>query len=165
MKKGKKRKDKKRKGKYRKAVFCVGYAKTKKGIRYILLKRKLHWNGWEFPKGKVEWYEFFRRKKTALREFKEETGIKPRKKTLKKQDYWGKYKYKKQLKDRPGIIGQTYSLYSVEVPYTKKISLDKKEHSDFKWASFKQALKLLTWKNQKDSLKIVNNWLKDKKEK
>jgi 8-oxo-dGTP pyrophosphatase MutT (NUDIX family) len=155
-----KRGKQKQKGKYRKAVFCVGYAKTKKGIRYLLLKRKLHWRGWEFPKGKIEWYEVFKKGKTALREFKEETGLEPKRKTLKKQVYWGKYLYKKPLKDRPGKIGQTFSLYSVEVPYSKKIKLDKKEHAGFKWVSFKQALKLLTWKNQKDSLKIVDNWLK-----
>ena len=39
---------------YRKAVFIVAYSKTKKGIEYILLKRRLHWKGWEFPKGGIE---------------------------------------------------------------------------------------------------------------
>jgi len=42
------------KGKYRKAVFVLLYSKTKKWIEYLLLKRKLHWKGWEFPKGKIE---------------------------------------------------------------------------------------------------------------
>ena len=36
--------------KYRKGIFFVVYAKTKKGIKYLVLKRKLHWSGWEFPK-------------------------------------------------------------------------------------------------------------------
>ena len=40
--------------KYRKAVFIVTYLKTKKGIKYLILKRKLHWVGWEFPKGGLE---------------------------------------------------------------------------------------------------------------
>jgi len=41
--------------------------------RFLVLKRKLHWHGWEFVKGHVE-------KETArqavLRELREETGIK-----------------------------------------------------------------------------------------
>ena len=39
---------------YRKSVFIVVYRKTEKGILYLILKRKLHWVGWEFPKGGIE---------------------------------------------------------------------------------------------------------------
>ena len=56
------------KSKYRKAVFVVGYAKTQKGIEYILLKRKLHWKGWEFPKGKID--EGENKLETARRELR-----------------------------------------------------------------------------------------------
>ncbi len=156
-----KKRGKQKTGKYRKAIFCVCYTITsKKEIKYLLLKRKLHWKGWEFPKGKIELYEILNRKNTALREVQEETGLVPKKKTLKKYPIKGKYLYTKELKDRPGTIGQSYHLYSVEIPYSQKVKLDKKEHSSFKWCSFKQAIKLLTWKNQKDSLKIVNKNLK-----
>jgi hypothetical protein len=42
------------KEKYRKAVFIVVYRRTKnifnKQNKLLILKRKLHWAGWEFPK-------------------------------------------------------------------------------------------------------------------
>jgi len=52
--------------KYRKAIFAVVYAKTGKGIEYLILKRKKHWIGWEFVKGKIEPLE--RKRKTVIRE-------------------------------------------------------------------------------------------------
>ena len=77
----------KEKGKYRKGVFIVTYRKTSKGIRYLILKRKLHWVGWEFPKGGVESKENIR--KTIKREIKEETGQLSL--NIKKYDFYGKY--------------------------------------------------------------------------
>lgn len=142
--------------KYRKEVFIVGYSKNnKKGkVEYILLKRKLHWKGWEFPKGKIESKET--KIETAKRELKEETGLKLIK--IKKFNFSGKYLYKNLLKDRPGLGGQTFSLYAAEVK-KGKVSLDKREHSGHKWFSFFEAEKKLTWPNQKKSLRIVNQWL------
>jgi 8-oxo-dGTP pyrophosphatase MutT (NUDIX family) len=94
------------KSKYRKAVFIVTYAK----IYYLILKRKLHWSGWEFPKGGTN---FFETKRGAIkREVVEETGLVPIK--IKKFDHSGKYKYHKKLSDRPGVVGQTFSLYSAK---------------------------------------------------
>ncbi|MEM3116368.1 MAG: NUDIX domain-containing protein [Candidatus Pacearchaeota archaeon] len=140
--------------KYRKAVFIVVYTKTKNKIEYLLLKRKLHWRGWEFPKGKIEPGE--NKIEAVKRELKEETGqiIK----SIKKFNYSGGYRYHKILPDRPEIIGQTFTLFAAEVK-RGKVKLDKKEHSGYKWTDFKTALKMLKWPNQKKSLKIVNNWL------
>ena len=61
--------------KYRRALFVVVYSKTKQGLKYLLLKRKLHWKGWEFPKGGIEMFEI--RRFTVKREVKEETGLLP----------------------------------------------------------------------------------------
>ena len=44
---------------YRKGFFIVTYSRTKEGIKYLILKRKLHWKGWEFPKGGLEKGESF----------------------------------------------------------------------------------------------------------
>jgi len=141
--------------KFRKAVFVVVYRREKDKIFYLLLKRKLHWKGWEFPKGGVEKEDLL---SAVKREIKEETGLAPLK--IKKYPIKGKYRYAKMLKDRPGIIGQIYSLYSVEVkPKNNKIKIDKLEHSDFKWLPFEKAIKKLTWPNQKKCLKIVNKSL------
>jgi len=146
--------------KYRKAVFVVTYSKTNKGIEYLILKRKLHWKGWEFPKGGLtNLKEKILEKSAVKREVIEETGLTPLK--IKKFNVSGKYKYKKLLKDRPGITGQSYKLYSAEVK-KKKITLSKNptpEHSNAKWVDFNTALKKLTWSNQKKCLKIVNSYL------
>ncbi|MCX6749796.1 MAG: NUDIX domain-containing protein [Candidatus Pacearchaeota archaeon] len=143
--------------KYRKAVFILAYSNTKKGIEYLLLKRKLHWTGWEFPKGKIEPGES--KVNAAKRELKEETGHSILK--IRKFNFSGKYYYHKALSDRKGLIGQTFQLYAAEIK-KRKVSLDKKEHNRHKWADFKTALKMLKWANQKKSLKIVNSYLNRK---
>jgi 8-oxo-dGTP pyrophosphatase MutT (NUDIX family) len=141
--------------KYRRAVFVVTYSETKKGIEYLILKRKLHWKGWEFPKGGMK---FFETKKHAVkREIKEETGLKILK--IKKFDIYGEYKYDKIYSDRKNITGQTYSLFAVEVK-KGKVNLDKLEHSGYKWVGFEEAMKKITWLNQKKCLKIVDKTLK-----
>lgn len=145
--------------KFRLAVFVVGYSIENKKISYILLKRKLHWKGWEFPKGKIEDGE--KDKETALRELKEETGLKINKKSLKDYKLRGKYNYHKLLPDRPDYKGQTWHLFSVEVK-KGKIKLGPKEHNGFIWLDFEKAVKKLTWPNQKKCLKIVNKYLTKK---
>ena len=145
----------KKRGKYRKAVFVVVYRKTKTNeIEYLILKRKLHWKGWEFSKGGLENRETM--KKAVAREVKEETGLKAL--NIKKYNKSGKYKYHKILKDRPGFIGQTYSLYSAEIKRSK-VKMSKKEHSSYKWVDFDKAIKMLKWPNQKMCLMIVNSSL------
>ena len=144
---------------YRKAVFILPYAKTKKGIEYLLLKRRLHWKGWEFSKGKIEKNE--KRVNTARRELREETGHSPLK-GIKKFNFSGKYNYNKIFPDRPGLKGQTFSLYAAEIK-KGKVKIDRKEHSGFRWVNFPTALKMLKWPNQKKSLKIVDTWLKNGK--
>ncbi len=140
---------------YRKAVFVVVYKKQANKIQYLLLKRKLHWKGWEFTKGGVEKNEA--EMLAVLREVKEESGLTPvriinhRKK--------GKYNYKKSIPTRP-YLGQTYSLYSAQVSNkNKKVKIDKDEHNIYKWADFQEAIKILTWKDQKQCLGIVNRFL------
>jgi len=145
--------------KYRQAIFILTYAKIKKGIEYLILKRKLHWQGWEFPKGAIK---FFETKRCAVeRELLEETGLIPIR--IKNFDYSGRYDYKKMLPDRSGIKGQTFSLYAVEIKKAKvRLGV---EHSDYKWVGFKKALKMLKWSNQKKSLEIVEKWLKNSQKK
>lgn len=137
---------------YRKGVFFVVYAKKGKDVTYLLLKRKLHWNGWEFPKGGVEFKEKIGQ--TVRRELMEETGFKPI--NMSKFDVCGKYKYDKKYPERKNCIGQTFKLFAVEVKQGKP-KLDRKEHSDYQWFDFEQAIKKLTWSNQRRCLTIVND--------
>jgi bis(5'-nucleosidyl)-tetraphosphatase len=140
--------------KYRHAIFAVVYAITNNKIEYAILKRKNHWIGWEFTKGKIERFEI--KRITARREVREETGLKILK--TKRFHVDGKYKYKKELADRKGIVGQTYHLFAVKVK-KGKIKVDRKEHSFGKWMTFNEAEKKLTWDNQKKCLRIVNRFL------
>ena len=126
----------------------------KKKIFYLLLKRKLHWSGWEFPKGGIEPKET--KLETLKREINEETGLKIM--NIKKFNVSGKYNYEKLLQDRKGFIGQTYSLYAVQLKFGK-VKLDEKEHFAYKWMNFDDAVEKLTWPNQKRCLALVNNWL------
>ncbi len=142
---------------YRKAIFVVVYAKTKKGIEYLILRRRHHWKGWEFAKGGINFNET--KEHAVKRETGEETGLTARK--IKKFNYHGKYLYKKKFSDRTGIMGQSFSLYAAEVR-RGKVKIDKKEHSGFKWLSFEEAVKKVRFPNQKKSLRIVNEWLNRK---
>lgn len=141
--------------KYRKVVFIVIYAETKKGVEYLLLRRKLHWKGWEFSKGGVEPFET--KKNAVKRELFEETGLFPLK--IKKFNFSGKYEFEKELQEKSGLKGQEFHLYSVEVKKSK-VKFDKREHSGLTWTDFKKAEKILRWPDQKKSLRIVNEWLK-----
>jgi 8-oxo-dGTP pyrophosphatase MutT (NUDIX family) len=143
---------------FRPAVFVPVYYldKDQKPV-YLLLHRKLHWKGWEFPKGKIEPGED--KSKTARREAWEESGLKVIK--LKRYNVSGKYYYPKILADRPGYKGQTYTLFSGEVKKAP-VKLEKKEHSGHIWLPFEKAVKKLTYPNQKKSLRIVNKYINKK---
>jgi 8-oxo-dGTP pyrophosphatase MutT (NUDIX family) len=145
------------KTKYRKAIFVVTYTKQKDKIYYLVLKRKLHWKGWEFPKGGINFLET--KKRAIKREVKEETGLEVL--NIKKFEIFGKYEYRKEYPDRKGIKGQTFSLYAVEVK-KGKVKIDGLEHSDYKWLRFEEAIKKLTWANQKKCMAIVHGWLSRK---
>jgi len=137
--------------KYRPAVFIVTYARTEKGIEYALLKRKLHWKGWEFPKGGIEKGET--KEKTVLRELKEETGLNALK--IRSWAIKGKYIYDIKTQKEREYLGQTYALFSAEVKKAK-IKVDKEEHDYGQWLIFKEAMEKLTWPNQRKCLRIVN---------
>ncbi|MBM3247155.1 NUDIX domain-containing protein [Candidatus Pacearchaeota archaeon] len=147
--------------KYRRGVFIVVFRKLQdKKIEYLLLKRKLHWKGWEFPKGGVEAKEKLSR--TVARECFEETGLKPQR--IIKFNVRGKYPYKRVFKDRLGFIGQTYQLFAVGVSpdSKKKVKFDRREHSGFVWIAFKKAIRLVHWGDQKKCLRVVDKFLNKK---
>jgi len=147
-----------KRGKYRRAVFVVIYTRDRNGkIEYLILRRKHHWIGWEFSKGGIKPLEL--KRWTARREAGEESGLKIGK--IKRFRYQGKYKYSKEFSDRKGFIGQTFTLFAAEAK-KGKVKLDRKEHSGFRWMSFRQALRSVKFQNQKKSLRIVDRWLEKK---
>ena len=142
-------------GKYRKAVFVVVYRKEKNKILYLVLKRKLHWIGWEFPKGGVEKKENLF--KTVKREVFEESGHKTIE--IKRFAVKGKYKYNEAARKDRKFDGQTYTLFSAQVS-GGRTKIDRIEHSKFRWLEFEKAIKILTYNDQKKCLKIANRFLK-----
>lgn len=142
-------------GGYRKAVFVIVYKKKEGRTLYLLLKRKWHWKGWEFPKGGIKEKENLF--KAVKREIMEETGNRAFK--IKKFDIRGRYKYRKNLTDRPGYAGQEWRLFSAQI-LGKKIKIDRQEHSAFCWREFDEAYKLIRFPNQKKCLKIVGQDIK-----
>ncbi len=140
--------------KFRRIVFIVTYTIDKGKIYYVLEERKKHWSGWEFPKGGIEFWEC--KRKTVKRELLEETSLIPLK--IKNHCKKGKYFYPRKLKDRPGVIGDKYYLYSA-LTKKGKLKIDKKEHTKAKWVTFQTAKKLITFDDQKKDLEKVNLWI------
>ena len=136
----------------------VAYSRYRKGFKYLILKRRFHWRGWEFPKGGIDFDESQR--KAVKREIKEETGKEALK--IRQFNFHGKYNYKKKLPDRKGLVGQKFSLYGVEISYGK-IKIDENEHSRYLWLDYEDARKKVTFGNQKKCLEIVNDWLTKEK--
>jgi 8-oxo-dGTP pyrophosphatase MutT (NUDIX family) len=149
--------------KYRKGIFCVVYSIEKpKGflgnkIYYLLFHRRWHWKGWEFVKGGKKTKE--KLNNTVKRELKEETGFRIQK--IDRLSFKGKFIYDKKSQQDWKSKGFNFSLFACQVK-KRKPKLDAEEHDKYKWCSYKQALKLLKWPNQKKSLRIVDKWLKTK---
>ncbi|UZE94178.1 MAG: NUDIX domain-containing protein [Candidatus Pacearchaeota archaeon] len=137
---------------FRKGIFCVVYALP---LRYLLLHRKLHWKGWEFPKGGKKEKEIL--ENTVKREVREETGLKIIK--IKRFPVKGKFRYDKKTQEEWKAKGFNYVLFSCKVKKAR-VRISRKEHNKYKWYDYNEAIKLLKWPSQRKSLKIVNKFIK-----
>ena len=138
--------------KYRKYAAAIIFIKTKKEPLFLVLRRKQNWKGWEYVKGGLLPGESFL--KGLKREIREETGQR-RFKVIAKLPKPIKYKWPKTyLKDEKRWRGAMLSLYVVEL-FSSKIRIDRLEHSGYKWAPGKTALKLLTYKEPKAALQYA----------
>jgi 8-oxo-dGTP pyrophosphatase MutT (NUDIX family) len=129
-------------------LSCGGivFYKDNNKIKYILIKHKLG-KHWGFPKGHIE--EGETEEIAALREIKEETDID----SIIIEGFKEKTKYnpiKKISKTVIFFLTKTNSLY---------FKPQKKEIDECRWASYEEALKLLTYKNQKELLKKAHLFL------
>lgn len=133
----------------RRSVAAIIFRKGRGVKKYLLLKRRLNWKGWEFMKGGCKLFES--EDNCLVREVQEETGFSEL--LFEKTDYKYQFKYQKIfMKDNRLFSGAKNSVYLVEV-FSSRVKLDKKEHEGFKWVSKKDVLKLLTWNDQKEMFK------------
>ena len=139
--------------KYRKGIFCIAY--TAKPLRYLLLHRKLHWKGWEFPKGGSLARE--KPENTVKRELMEETRLRAIK--IKQFPIKGSFIYDKKTQSEWKAKGFKYVLFSAEVK-KGKVRISKREHDRYKWCTYRQALRLLSWPERKKCIKLVNRTIK-----
>ena len=125
-------------------------------MQYLILKRKLHWKGWEFPKGGIEGGESAL--KTIKREIKEETGQVPY--YIKKYNKMGKFEHKDLESLKLGFAGSKYRLYSAKIK-EGKVKVDPREHEDYKWVDFRGGIRHLEWENQREALRVVKDKLEE----
>lgn len=135
-------------------IQAILYRKTNTKTQYLLLKRKSDTGGfWQPVTGGVEKGET---KIQALkREVQEETGIKNLTKIIKNVHYYEFWDLFKQ-ENRQRLIKEY--VFGVEVSPNEKITISW-EHTEHKWCSFKEALKLLKYNENKESLKKLNQIL------
>jgi len=119
-------------------------------IEYLIVKRILERDGfWQPITGGVEHGET---KIEALkREIREETGIENFVRIIEDVYY---FKLSTSLHEKEYV-------YGVEVLTTEEIVLDKREHSEFRWCSFQEALGLLKWEGNKEALRRLNKILRE----
>ena len=126
------------------------YRMTDDGPIYLMLKRntgKHYEHLWQGVAGKIEKGETAWQ--TVIRELKEETGKLPQKVFV--ADHVASF-----YDPRKDTI-QMVPIFGIEVKGEDVTLSD--EHKDYQWVTFEKALKLLTWKGQKEGLKIVNDEL------
>jgi len=128
-------------------IQVEGIIFRKKGgtIEYLLLKRLPERNGfWQPVTGGVE--EGETREEALRREVMEETGVENMLAVIEGLYYF-------EFSDpNPN---QEY-VYGVEISPSEEITFDQKEHSEYRWCSFQEALQLLHWKENKEALRKLN---------
>ena len=135
-------------------VQAIIFKKISGRLHYLLLKtiprRGEFWQpvtgGLEEGETKVEALE---------REVLEETGIKNIVRIIENVHYF-------EYSDHGIIKGYTFVkeyVFGIEIQPNEKIVIDGKEHSQFKWCSFQEALELLKWDENKEALSRLNEIL------
>jgi len=129
-------------------VEAIIFRRNGSTIEYLLLKRFPDRNGfWQSVTGGLE--EGETRAEALCREIREETGIRNLIRVIESLYYF-------EFSD-PNL-NQEY-VYGVEVSPSETIMLDGREHSEYRWCSFQEALQLLYWKENKEALRRLNSTL------
>ncbi len=123
--------------------------------RQLFLIIKMLNGNWGFPKGHTENQETDIQ--TAIREVMEETGI-----NIEILDG-----FKKSIKYIPFPEVLKEVIFFIGITKEEKVTIDKDEIEDYMWCSYEEALKMITYKPQRDvmesSLKFIKNYYGDDK--
>jgi len=161
------------------SVGAVVFRRTPSGIRYLLLHHPDKENRpghrakrgvsqaklghWDFPKGHIERVETS--EVTLRREVKEETGISRLRVFPGLSAKGGPASgWKETIRYFVGPQGNKrlkFVAYFLAETKTRKVILSF-EHQGYAWLPFKEAHRLVTYKNSKDVLRAANQFLKNK---
>ncbi len=140
-------------GKFKQEKSCGAVVYNPKKHSFLIIKM-LNGN-WGFPKGHTEDQETDIQ--TAIREVTEETGI-----NIEILDG-----FKKSIKYIPFPEVLKEVIFFIGITEEEKITIDKDEIEDYMWCSYEEALKMITYKPQRDvmesSLQFIKNYYGDDK--
>jgi dATP pyrophosphohydrolase len=135
-------------------IQAILYRKTNTKTQYLLLRRISDAGGfWQPVTGGIE--EGETKIQALKREIQEETGINNPTKIINNVyccEFWDYYKREachRLIKEH---------VFGVEISSNEKITISH-EHTEYKWCTFKEALELLKWKENKEALKKLNHIL------
>jgi polyA polymerase len=140
-------------GKFKQEKSCGAVVYNPKKHSFLIIKM-LNGN-WGFPKGHTEDQETDIQ--TAIREVTEETGI-----NIEILDG-----FKKSIKYIPFPEVLKKVIFFIGITEEEKVTIDKDEIEDYMWCSYEEALKMITYKPQRDvmesSLQFIKNYYGDDK--
>ena len=140
-------------GTFKREKSCGAVVYNPKKHSFLIIKM-LNGN-WGFPKGHTEDQETDIQ--TAIREVMEETGI-----NIEILDG-----FKKSIKYIPFPEVLKEVIFFIGITEEEKVTIDKDEIEDYMWCSYEEALKMITYKPQRDvmesSLQFIKNYYGDDK--
>jgi dATP pyrophosphohydrolase len=126
-------------------IEAIIFRKCGSKVEYLLLRRTPERNGfWQPVTGGVE--EGETRMEALHREIREETGVKNVLTVIEDLFHF-------EFSD-PNPTDEY--VYGVEVSPSDEIVFDREEHTDYRWCSFREALQLLTWEENKTALRRLH---------
>ncbi|MFB6180375.1 MAG: NUDIX domain-containing protein [Candidatus Nanohalobium sp.] len=132
-----------------KGVIIAAYQQSLNNHRYLILKRKKNWEGWELPKGHLEDNDY---RKTVKQELREEAGL--------KEDQI------KEVTDMHQVINwrfeedgekveREYKAFKVEVDESAEVDVSENPHDEHEqgfFLDFEDGKTLLTYDNHREVL-------------